>query len=65
MGRKEIGVCRAVSAQKGMWINNRNWMSVEQNPKKKHWNPVEVEREIKQEGEECRAWERAGTMIQS
>ena len=57
-------MCRAVSVQKGMWIGSGNWMYVGQNPKE-NWNRVEVEREIKQEGEECHTSERAGTMVQS
>ena len=55
-------MCRAVSVQKGMWIGNGNWMYVEQNPR--NWNRVEVEREIEQGEEECRASEKARMLIE-
>lgn len=55
-------MCRAVSVQKGMWISNGSWMYVEQNLKK-DWSRVEVEREIGQGEEECRASERARMLI--
>jgi hypothetical protein len=45
-------MCRAVSLQKGMWIDNGNWMYVEQIPKK-NWNRVEVGRGIEKGEEEC------------
>jgi hypothetical protein len=47
-------MCRAVSMQKGMWIGNGNLMYVDRNLKENR-NRVEVEREIEQGGEECRA----------
>jgi hypothetical protein len=47
--------------QKGMWIGSGNWMYVGQNPKE-NWNRVEVEREIEQGGEACRASEKARMM---
>ena len=49
-------MCRAVSARKGKWISNGNWMYVEQNPKK---DLKREEREIEKGGEECRALEKA------
>lgn len=55
-------MCRAVSLQKGMWIDNGNWMYVEQIPKK-NWNRVEVGRGIEKGEEECRALEKAGMLI--
>jgi hypothetical protein len=45
-----------------MWIGNGSWMYVEQNPKK-NWNRVEVEREIEQGEEVCRASEKARMLI--
>ena len=45
-----------------MWIGNGNWMYVAQNLKKNR-NRVEVEREIEQGGEVCRALEKARTLI--
>ena len=56
-------MCRVVSVQKGMWIDNGNWMYVEQNPNK-NWNRVEVEREIERGGEECRASEKVRMLIE-
>ena len=47
-------MCRAVSVQKGMCIGNGNWMYMDRNLKENR-NRVEVEREIGQGGEECRA----------
>ena len=55
-------MCRAVSVQKGMWIDNGNWMYVEQNPTK-DWNRVGVEREIEKGEEACRASEKARKLI--
>jgi hypothetical protein len=55
-------MCRAVSVQRGMWIGNGNWMYEEQNPKK-NWNRVEVEREIEQGVEGCRASEKVRMLI--
>ena len=55
-------MCRAVSVPKEMWTSNDNWMYVEQNPKK-NWNLVEVEREIEQGEEECRASEKVRMLI--
>ena len=43
---------------KGRWIGSGSWMYVEQNPKK-NWIRVEVEREIEQREEVCRASEKA------